>query len=342
MPNILVCSYLESEHLARIRDVDPSVEVTFLPDLIASPRYVSDHTGAPWTRSPEQAERWASAMAAADVLFDFDYADPQSLLRHGRDVRWVQASSAGIGTFVEQHGLNGAPAVFTTAAGIHARPLAEFVLFGMLAFANDYPRARRQQREGRWERFVGGEIEGATLAIVGLGSIGVEVARLARRAGVRTIGSKRTVGGVRADDLCVDELYRFDSLHEMLPEADYLCLAAPHTPETDGLMDREAFAAMKNGSVLINIGRGGLVREEALMWALDEGPLKGAVLDVAPVEPLPAGHPLWSRDDVIIFPHSASTSVKENERLTRLFCENLDAFLGDRPLANVYDHARRY
>ena len=128
----------------------------------------------------------------------------------------------------------------------------------------------------------------------------------------------------------------------MVADADYVCLIAPQTPETAGMMDQEAFAAMKEGSVLINIGRGGLVQEEALLWALDEGPLAGAVLDVTPVEPLPAGHPLWSRDDVIVFPHSASTSVRENERLTELFCKNLRAFLDGRPLHNVYDHARRY
>lgn len=342
MPNVLVCSHLEPEHLARIREVDPSVDVVFHPDLIRKPRYVADHIGEPLERTPEQQRRWAEAMAAADVLFDFDYADPESLLRDGANVRWVQASSAGIGGFVERFELDRSAATFTTAAGVHARPLAEFVLFGMLAFANNYPRARRQQREGRWERFVGGEIEGATLAIVGLGSIGREVARMARSVGVRVVGCKRSVEGVDAAELGVDELYAFADLHQMVADADYVCLVAPQTPETEGMLDEAAFAAMKPGSVLINIGRGGLVQEKALMRALDEGPIAGAVLDVTPVEPLPDGHPLWARDDVIVFPHSASTSVRENERLTELFCENLRAFLDERPLKNVYVHDRRY
>jgi phosphoglycerate dehydrogenase-like enzyme len=342
VPHVLVCSHLEPEHLDRIRAVDPSIRLSYRPDLIRKPRYVADHIGEPLDRTPEQQACWSELMASADVLFDFDYADPESLVRDGRDVRWVQASSAGIGGFVDMFGLDRSGAVFTTAAGVHARPLAEFVLFAMLAFANNYPQARRQQREGRWQRFVGGEIEGATLAIFGLGSIGREVARLARTVGVRVIGSKRTVEGVTAEDVGVDALYPNHAFSEMAGQADYLCLVAPQTPETAGMMDRAAFAAMKPGSVLINIGRGGLVQEDALLWALDHGPMAGAVLDVTPVEPLPEGHPLWFRDDVIVFPHSASTSVRENERLTELFCRNLRAFLDGRPLTNVYDHARGY
>lgn len=342
MPNILVCSHLEPEYITRIRAVDDSVCVMFRPDLIRRPRYVADHIGEPLSRTAEQAEEWSRLMSSAEVLFDFDYADPDSLIRDGDRVRWVQASSAGIGGFVEKFDLHRSSAVFTTAAGVHARPLAEFVLFGMLAFANNYPQARRQQREGRWKRFVGGEIEGATLAIVGLGSIGREVARMARRVGMRVIGSKRTVDGVDAATLGVDALFPTSDLKAMFSEADYLCLVAPLTPETEGMMDRSAFAAMKDGSVLINIGRGGLVQEDALLWALDEGPLAGAVLDVTPVEPLPDLHPLWSRDDVIIFPHSASTSTRENERLTELFCRNLRSFIDGSDLENVYVHERRY
>ena len=349
MPHVLVCSYLEPEYIAQIRavnnavdDVADDVQVTFRPDLIRQPRYAADHIGEPLVRTAEQAREWAELMASADILFDFDYADPTSLLTAGSNVKWVQASSAGIGGFVEKFDLHRSAAALTTAAGVHSKPLAEFVLFAMLAFANNYPQARRQQRDEHWQRFVRGEIAGATLAIVGLGAIGREVARLARQAGMRVIGSKRSTEGVDAATLGVDALFATTSHKKMFAEADYLCLIAPLTPETDGMMDRDAFAAMKEGSVLINVGRGGLVVEDALLWALDDGPLEGAVLDVTPIEPLPDGHLLWSRDDVIIFPHSASTSVRENERLTRLFCDNLRAFLDGLPLRNVYHHARRY
>lgn len=342
MPDLLICSYLEPDCVERIRAVDDAVTVHYRPDLIPAPRYMADHVGAPFERDAEQQAAWNELVRRTEIQFDFDYADPRSLLREGAGVRWVQASSAGIGGFVESHGLHRSNAVFTTAAGVHARPLAEFVLWSMLAFAKNYPRARRQQRERVWERFVAGEIQGSTLAVVGLGRIGQEVARLARSVGVRVVGTKRSVAGVPPEELGVDALRPFDELHALLGVADYVCLVAPHTEETEGMMDDAAFAALKPGSVLINIGRGALVQEEALLRALDEGPLAGAVLDVAPIEPLPSDHPLWCRDDVILFPHSASTSVRENARLTELFCRNLRAFLDARPLENRYRHDRGY
>jgi phosphoglycerate dehydrogenase-like enzyme len=165
---------------------------------------------------------------------------------------------------------------------------------------------------------------------------------MARAVGARVVGTKRTTEGFTAEGLGVDELFAWRDLHAMIGSADYVVLIAPHTRETVGMMDAAAFAAMKPGSVLINIGRGTLVQEGALLDALDHGPLQGAVLDVTPVEPLPEGHPLWSRDDVIVFPHSASTSVRENERLTDLFLENLRRFRVGEPLRNVYDPERQY
>ena len=342
MTNVLVCSYLENEHLARMRAVDPSVRVICEPELIAAPRYACDHVGERLERNEQQQRAWAALLREADVLFDFDYSDPPSLLRDGHNVRWVQASSSGIGQFVARHELYRSGAQFTTAAGVHARPLAEFALWGMLAFANNYPTARRQQREARWQRFARDEIGGATLAVVGLGSIGSAVARLAGAVGMRVVGSKRNVAGVDPASLYVDRLYPAEEVATMVAEADYVCLAAPHTDETAGLLDQDVLSAMRPGSVLVNIGRGSLVEEGALLRALREGPLAGAVLDVAPVEPLPPEHPLWAMDNVIVFPHSASTSTRENERLTDLFCDNLDRLLRGEPLRNRYVHERQY
>lgn len=342
MPRILVCSYLEPHLVDAIRAVDPRLEVTYRPDLIPPPRFAADHTGAPYVRDEAQRAEWAALLRRADVAFDFDHADPTSLLRDGTRVRWLQASSAGIGQFVERHGLQRPGLTLTTASGIHARPLAEFVLWGMLAFAKRYPQARRQQREGVWQRFVGGELEGATLAVVGLGAIGREVARLARAVGMRVTGTKRTLDGASAADLGVDAVHPWDDRTRLVADADYVCLVLPHTRETAGAFDASLLGAMRPGSVLINIGRGSAVDEAALLDALASGHLAGAVLDVTPVEPLPAGHPLWSMENVIVFPHSAATSVRENERLTALFCDNLRRWLDDRPLRNVYRPERQY
>lgn len=342
MPNVLICSYLEPEHISAIRSVHPAVHVEYHPDLIPRPRYVSDHIGEPFERTSQQDHEWSRLMRSANILFDFDHADRTSLLRHGSNVQWVQATSAGIARTIECHGLSKSQTLFTTAAGVHARPLAEFVVWSMLAFAKRFPVARRQQREQRWERFVGGELSGAVLAIIGLGSIGREVAQYARSMGMRVIGMKRTLDGVRAEDVGVDEIYHRRDMASMLGVADYVCLVVPHTNETEGMFDTHAFAAMKQESVLINIGRGALVDEEALLGSLEHGSLGGAVLDVTATEPLPETHPLWYRDDVIIFPHSASTSLRENERITALFTKNLRRFLEGATLFNVYDPARQY
>ena len=341
MTNVLVCSYLEPALIDRIRAVDPSLRVTFEPSLIGAPRYAADHVGVRFERDEAQRAAWTALLREADVLFDFDYLDPTSLLRDGERVRWVQASSAGIGELVRRFGLDASVAVFTTAAGVHARPLAEFVLWGMLAFAKDYPTARLQQREGRWARFAGSDLEGATLAVVGLGAVGREVARLAGLIGVRVVGSKRSVDGIDPASLHVDRLYPMSEVQAMVQGADYVCIATPHTPETVGLLD-DVLPTMREGSVLINIGRGSAVGEGPLLHALEHGPLRGAVLDVTPVEPLPEGHPLWSMDNVIVFPHSASTSVRENERLVDLFTDNLRRFLAGEPLRNVFVAERHY
>jgi phosphoglycerate dehydrogenase-like enzyme len=128
----------------------------------------------------------------------------------------------------------------------------------------------------------------------------------------------------------------------MLSRADYVCLVSPHTPETEGMIGEAELSAMKPDAVLINIGRGALIQEAPLLRALQEGWIRGAVLDVAPLEPLPPEHPLWEMENVILFPHSASTSSKENERLVNLFADNLEHFLSKEPLTNVFDASRLY
>ena len=342
MRDLLICSYLEPEHVERIRQVSSDVAVHFYPELLAKPRYEADHVGAPLTRSAAQERQWLELLGRAEILFDFDHQHIKSFKQRATSVRWLQASSAGIGQFVKQHHLDELGATFTTAAGVHSRPLAEFVVWAMLAFTKNYPLARRQQREHLWQRFHNDDLEGKTLAVVGLGSIGTEVAKLARLLGLRVIGSKHSVAGFSPEDLGVAELYPHASFKEMLPKADFVCLVCPHTPETEGMMDEAAFAAMKAGSVLINIGRGALVQEDALLAALKNGPLQGAVLDVAPQEPLPKTHPLWDLENVILFPHSASTSRQENRRLTELFCDNLRRYLSGEPLRNVFVYDRLY
>jgi glyoxylate/hydroxypyruvate reductase len=158
--------------------------------------------------------------------------------------------------------------------------------------------ARKQQHAHHWQRFATEELTRKTLAIVGLGRIGKELARLAKAFDMRVIANKRNLEGQTAQDFGIDRLYAWNQLHSMLTEADFICLITPHTPETEGLMNQAAFAALKPGAMLINIARGVVVDEAAMLEALESGQLAHAALDVAATEPLPPESPLWDHPKI--------------------------------------------
>jgi glyoxylate/hydroxypyruvate reductase A len=336
--HVLIASYLEPEHVERIRGVDPRLRVHYEPALLAPPRYPADHS-ATIVRSHADEARWRALLAEAEVLFDFDHTNRQDLPALAPRLRWVQASSSGIGQFVRRmgYGERMPGVVFTTASGVHARPLAEFCAMAMLMFARDYWQMQRLQAEGRWERFGATDLVGRTLGVVGVGRVGVAVARLGQALGMHVLGVKRNVVSLDPAELGCDELFGPERLELVLGRSEYLVLIAPHTDATEGMLGAAQLALLPRGAVLINIGRGSLVDEAALVAALREGRLGGAALDVFEVEPLPPESPLWTLPNVLISPHSASTSDRENERLTELFCANLRRYLDGAPLLNVLD-----
>ncbi|MBX6342172.1 MAG: D-2-hydroxyacid dehydrogenase [Thermomicrobiaceae bacterium] len=232
----------------------------------------------------------------------------------------------------------------TTASGVHARPLAEFVFMALLAHVKELPRLQREQRARRWERFCSDELDGKTMAIVGPGRIGRQVAEIARCFGMRVLAMARDSRPERASALGVDEVYPRERLHDMLDQADVVVLSCPHTPETEGLIDRTAFDAMRPGVLFVNIARGQVVDEAALIDALRSGKIAFAALDVFATEPLPPESPLWDLPNVLINPHSASTAYSENAKITDIFCHNLRCFLEGRvdEMRNVLDKARMY
>ncbi len=339
--NVLIGSYLEPQRVRRIADVDPRLRVLYEPELLGAPRYIADHS-SPIERTPEQRQRWHELLAQTDILFDFDRATVNQLAQLAPNLKWVQATSAGIGQLVKQSGLAQTDIIFTTASGVHAIPLAEYCLMAMLMFTKLAFHLMAEKERRHWARYCAGELRDQTLAVVGLGRVGTEVARLARATGMRVLGTKRRIDGIKAADLHVDRLYAWTALHEMVAEADFVVLIVPHTAETDGLIDAAALAAMKPGAVLINIARGTVVDEIALIAALQSGHLGGAALDVFTVEPLPADSLLWTMPNVLISPHSASTAARENERIVDLFCDNLRRYLRGEDLYNVLDKERLY
>ncbi|MEN8261292.1 MAG: D-2-hydroxyacid dehydrogenase [Pseudomonadota bacterium] len=341
---VVIASYLEPEFVERIRAVDERVDVVYAPELLPAPRYPGDHNGRPFAQTPEQQARWRGILGRADILFDFDRVTGADLPEAAPKVRWIQATKAGIGQDVKRHDYarRMPGTIFTTARGVHAQPLAEFCALAMLAFSRGLFTMTEGQRRRHWERFAGTDLEGRTALVLGAGSIGAEVARFARVFGMRVVGIKRTVDGADASAKSFDELHGPAALRAMLPRADFLILAAPHTPETERIIGRTELALLPRGAVLVNVGRGALVDEAALVEALRSGHLGGAALDVFEQEPLPGDSPLWMMPNVLVSPHTASISDRENARITDLFCENLRRFLAHEPMLNVFDTGRLY
>ncbi|HEX5502702.1 MAG TPA: D-2-hydroxyacid dehydrogenase [Thermomicrobiales bacterium] len=338
---LLIGTPLEAEHVARIRAVDPRLDVVYRPDLLGTPRYPADHH-PPSGRDAAREAEFRALLAQAEILFDFDQATAPHLPDLAPRLRWIQTTSAGVGQAVARYGLDRTAVIVTTSSGIHAGPLAEFVALAMLMFTKRafYLLEAKERREFR--RFATGELAGRTLALIGPGNVGRRVARLARAFGltVTALGRHRRA----PEELGVDRVYARADLLAMLAEADFVVLAAPHTPETEGLIGAAELAVMKPTAVLINVARGALVDEDALADALGAGRLAGAALDVFRQEPLPPESPLWTLPNVLLNPHSASTAESENGKITDLFCANLRYYLAGHPeqMRNILDKSRLY
>lgn len=339
-PTIVIGSYLEPDLVGRIRAAQPAARVIYEPDLLPVPRYPCDHHGRPRDLKPADLERWRSLAGQADVFFDFDWLDPQAMAARNPRLAWVQATSAGIGAFMQRTGLDHAPVTVTTAAGIHAVPLAEFALTGALHFIKGVPDLRRWQQARHWELYATRQLAGERALVVGLGGIGRQVAAAFAGLGVEVIGLGRDGRAYEVPGLH-RVIYR-DDLDAELPGIGILVLCCPLTPQTRGLIGREQLALLPPRAVLVNIARGEVVDSGALIEALAAGRLAGACLDVVSPEPLPAESPLWEMDNVLISPHSASTVATENAFLTDLFLDNLDRFTTGQPLRNRYQPERGY
>jgi phosphoglycerate dehydrogenase-like enzyme len=338
---LVVTSPLEPEHVERVRAVDDRLDVIVPDELLAVPAYPSAHP-LPELASADARARWESLLDEAEILFDFGPLALASTLSRRPRLRWIQATSAGVGRLVERIGLLESDVSVTTASGVHARPLAEFALLAMLMFGKRTLELRDEQRAHRWERHAAEEARGKTVCVVGLGRVGLEVARLARAVDARVVGTVRDPSGRTAAQLGVDRLEGPDGLDRLLPEADVVVLATPHTPQTDALLDARRIGLLKRDAVVVNIARGDVVDEDALVGALRDGRLRGAALDVFREEPLPPDSELWDLPNVFVSPHSASTVARENERITELFCENIRRHLAGEPLVNLLDREQLY
>ena len=251
-------------------------------------------------------------------------------LLDGAGIEWVQALSAGVDSY-PQEALAARGIALTNASGVHAEPIGEQVLGAMLAFERRFLDAMANKERESWERVEGGELHGKTLGIVGVGAIGSRVAELGSAFGMEVLGTKRDPDS--APD-AVDECFGPDGHTELCRRADHLVLACPLTEATRGLIGAEAFRLLDDDAVLVNVARGAVVDEEALVRALQYGRIRGAALDVFETEPLPADSPLWNLSNVLLTPHMAGSTPKKAERWAEIVGENYRRFGTDEPLIN--------
>ena len=297
-------------------------------------------TGAAALRAPESgptvgddASAAAEAMSSAEVLLAWKV--PPGALAPMPALRWVQVTGAGVDHFLESSELAAAVTV-TRSLGRFGVQVSEYVVGYLLHHLIGIGAYRDQQRRHHWTPGERPLLADRTVGIVGLGSLGLPTARALAALGARVLGVRRS--GLALEG--VDEVFAAANWRDMLPACDALVITAPKTADTVGMIDREALAALPPGAVLINVARGELVDEDALLEALDSGHLGAAVLDVFATEPLPEDHPLWNQPRALITPHIAAPS--EVEVIADEFAENYRRYVAGRELINVVDRARGY
>jgi phosphoglycerate dehydrogenase-like enzyme len=288
-------------------------------------------------------DRLPQEIPDTDVLIGWSIKPEQ--FRAAHRLKWIHSPAAAVHQLMFPELVNSNVTV-TNSGGVHGSVVAEHALALLLALAKRFPQAMRYQQKKKWaqetlweEQPRPREISGATVVVVGMGSIGREFTMRAKALGMRVLAVRENPDKGPSG---ADAVYGPSQLDSVLPQANYLLLCTPVTPATTGLMDKARLNRMKPDSYLINVGRGPLVDEEALLDALQSGKIAGAGLDVFTEEPLPPDSPFWTLENVLITPHTAAVTERLWERHYQLICENLKRFLEGRPLLNLIDKRRGY
>lgn len=337
---------LSEEHCRLIEQLEPRLEVVRDHSLVHPMRGPADWSGDPeHVRTAEEQAAFDAMVDSADVLFGIPDVDPAALARTvaaNPRLRWVMTTAAGGGGQVKAADLDREALdriVFTTTAGVHGGPLAEFAVFGVFAGAKNLPRLLADQRERHWDdRWEMRQIDELTVLVVGLGGIGAECARRFHALGAQVWGTTRSGEPVEG----VDRLVPIDDLVSVMGEVDAIVVTLPGTAQTHHLIGEDVLAAARPGLIVANVGRGTVIDEAALLRALNDGRVSFAALDVFEVEPLPADSALWTHPRVLVSPHTAALSSKEEERIARRFADTATRLLDGLPLRAVVDTVEFY
>jgi phosphoglycerate dehydrogenase-like enzyme len=291
------------------------------------------------TENPEELR--AEAPKADAILYAHGRSELlSSILPLAIRARWIHSLWTGVEGILSPEML-AHPAPLTNGRGVFRWPLADWVVGVMLFFSFELRRVLQQQEQGIWKPFVSATLDGRTLGIVGYGAIGSAIAERARPFGMKIAALRRRPELFQSDSV-VDRSYGLPQLKELIAGSDYLLVATPLTPETRGLIGEAELGAMKPGAVLMNIGRGPVVDEPALIRALETGAIRGAALDVFNTEPLPPEHPFWRMRNALLSPHTADRVEGFLIPACDCFLENLDRFLKGSPLLNIVDKRAGY
>ncbi|MEX0682015.1 MAG: D-2-hydroxyacid dehydrogenase [Dehalococcoidia bacterium] len=350
---VTIAMPLDDGLVQRAREVSPRVEVTHLS---RAQRFVYREgrplwggyrePPAPEDESEEQArEALAAILASTEVLLS-NQVVPADLSSRMPNVKWLQLTSAGVDSMIDHEIVRSSQVTVTTASGVHATTISEYIIGAMITFAKNFPKAMRSQQERTWQPYWPQELEDASVGIIGLGAIGHRTAELCRALRMRVLAMRRScqrrMTGAEAGDPTIDEMLPPAELHALLAECDYVVLALPLTAESRGMIGEAEIAAMKPNAVIVNIARGSVIDQDALIRALREGRIAGAALDVTSPEPLPPDHELWGVENVMITPHISGGTPRYMERVIDLFCDNLRRYVDGEPLRNVVDASRGY
>jgi phosphoglycerate dehydrogenase-like enzyme len=309
---------VSDEHIAAIESIDPAVRVVRCD--------FADLPGLPVPPEPSAAQQ--DVLHHAEVLLTIRL--PQPIARYAPRLRWIQSVGAGVEQFINDD-VRDAHIKVTSAAGASSEGVAEFVMARVLEHLKLLDVYRSMQLRREWHHQFGARVAGRTMLIVGFGSIGRQVAKRARAFGMHVVATRRSSPIDTAD---VDEVVAATNLLHALGRADVVVCAATGGPENNNLFDTEAFAATKRGALFVNVSRGRLVDEDALVAALVSGQLAAAALDVTRQEPLPADSPLWEVPNLRLSPHSSSTQEGYPDRVIAILCENVRRYLRGEPLLN--------
>jgi phosphoglycerate dehydrogenase-like enzyme len=310
----------DEQSIAAIKAVDPRITVLDHGHVLRGP-------------GPDEAGKGAilSTLGEVEVMVGTNRL-PVEYFDAAPKLKWFQAMNAGLER-LDRQGLLRRGFAVTNASGLTAAPIAEWVIGEMFALSKLTPAYLRNQERHTWERIRGATmLEGKTCGVVGLGAIGRATARKARALGMRVVASRRTVTG---DDPDCDELLSYAELPTLLGQSDFVVLCVPLTSETTHLIDAQALEAMKPTASVINIARGDVIDQDALIAALRGGTIASAALDVTSPEPLNAESPLWDLPNVLITPHISSASDRNDGAAGELFIDNLRRYLANEPLANL-------